>query len=422
MIPTFAPRAAGAPVVDLRGFGGRAIVLAFALGLGALPACGGASKAQTGPKAADKGLPPANPLAVQRMVEGSTAAKDPKMQARAIALFREAIQIDPNLWEARFDLGLVLASAGDLSHAEEQLSAASKIAPEREEVVVALAEVRRRRGSNKDAASALEDFVRDHPSAVDARTLLVTSLRDSGQHDKAIAQAREVLVRKPGDATALAELALCHLGKGERDTAQLLVKQSLDVDGKSAIAHRVQGLVHLAGGDDAQAFQAFSKAAQEDPRDTTSRLNMGAVLLRAGSYSKAAEQYKSALSASPDESAAQIGLAAALRGESGGKDAKRIDEAKAYLDKVLEREPHNLAALFNMGVLLAESMKKPADAKPFFERFLEDAPADHPARAEADRQLSGGKAPAPAAAVPGAPAAKPAAPSKTAPSKPGGKP
>src|SRR6185369_7824535 len=104
------------------------------------------------------------------MVEGVTAAKDPRMQTRAISLLREAIQIDPNLWEARFDLGVVLANAGDLAHAEEQLKAAAKIDPEREEVAVALAEVRRRRGSNKEAAGTLEDYVKDHPSALEART------------------------------------------------------------------------------------------------------------------------------------------------------------------------------------------------------------------------------------------------------------
>ena len=107
------------------------------------------------------------------------------MQQRAIALLREAISIDGNLWEARFDLGIVLANQGDLANAEDSLKAAAKIAPDREEVVVALAEVRRRRGSNKDAASTLEDFVKDHPSAIEARTLLVTALRDSAQHDKA---------------------------------------------------------------------------------------------------------------------------------------------------------------------------------------------------------------------------------------------
>ena len=53
------------------------------------------------------------------------------------------------------------------------------------------------------------------------RALYVTALRDSGQLDLAMKQAREVLVRRPGDATALAELALVHLAKGERDTPVL---------------------------------------------------------------------------------------------------------------------------------------------------------------------------------------------------------
>lgn len=383
-----------------------------------LVGCGGGSKAKPGAKTVEKGIPPANPIAVQKMVEGATAARDPKMQTRAIALLREAIAIDPNLWEARYDLGIVLASSGDLANAEDQLKAAAKTAPDREEVAVALAEVRRRRGSTKEAAAALDDFVKDHPNALVARTLLVTSLRDAGQHEKAISQAREVLVRRPNDATALSELALCHLGKGERDTAQLLVKQALDVNAKSAVAHRVQGLVHLNGGDDALAFQSFSKAAQEDPHDTTSRLNMGAVLLRAGSYVKAAEQYRSALAASPDETIAQIGLAAALRGESDGKNAKLLDEAKALLDKVIERDPHNIAALFNMGVLQADSLKRPAEAKQYFERFLDDAPRDHPARAEAERQLNTAKN----AGDKPAPSAAPADPHKPAPPKPGGKP
>lgn len=370
-------------------------------------ACGGGNKP---PPKVEAGLPPANPIAVQRMVEGVTAAKDPKLQTRAIALLREAIQIDPNLWEARYDLGIVLANSGDLGSAEEQLRAAAKLAGDREEVSLALAEVRRRRGSNKEAASSLEDFVKDHPQALDARTLLVAALRDSGQHEKAILQAREVLVRKPGDATALAELALCHLGKGERETAQLLVKQALDVSAKSAIAHRVQGLVHLSGGDDSAAFQAFSKAAHEDPRDTTSRINMGAVLLKAGAYGKAAEQFRSALSAAPEDTAAQIGLAAALRGHSEGKNGKMIEEAKGILERVVERDPHNLAALFNLGVLYSDSLKKPADAKGWFEKFLDEAPKDHPSRAEAERLLASAKSP-PAPPPAAAPAAKP--PGKT---------
>jgi len=248
--------------------------------------------------------------------------------------------------------------------------------------------------------------VQAHPQAIDARTLLVGALRNSGQIDKAIAQGQEVLVRKPGDAAALAELALCHLAKGERDTAQLLAKQALDSNAKSALAHRAMGLIQLQNGDDALAFQSFLKASQEDPRDTTARLNMGGVLLHAGAYAKAEEQYRAILQVSPDDLEAQIGLAAALRGQADAKSPAKLEEARSILSKVLDKDPHNIAALFNLGVLYADFLKKPADATPLFQRFLADAPGDHPSRAEAEKFIAGSTQPAKPTTTPAKPAGK----------------
>lgn len=352
-----------------------------------LVACGGKNKAGK-PGAATPGLPPANPIAVTKMVQGVQAAKEPKGVTRGIDLLKEAIQIDPNLWEARYDLGVLYAQTGALAAAEVQLKAAQKIAPSEQDVAVALAEVRRRRGEHKEAADGLEEYVKAFPSAVDARTLYVTTLRDSGQLDKAIQNAREVLVRRPGDAAALAELALCHLAKGERDSAQLLVKQATDANAKSAPAHRAAGLVALAGGDDAAAFLAFQKAANEDPRDTTSRLNMAAVLSRAGAYAKAEEQYRAILTVAPDDAAAQVGLAAMLRAQGDAKNPAKYEQAKQLLEKVLEKDPNDVRALFNLGVLLFEFMKRPDEAKVYFDRFLSEAPSDHPSRADAERYMS----------------------------------
>ena len=382
------------------------VALAFALAF-SVAACGGKGKATTpqGPQTATA-LPPANPLAVAKMVQGVVASREPTGRTRAIGLLKEAVQMDPSLWEAKYDLGVVLAGAGDLAGAEDQLKAAAKLAKDAPEVATALAEVRRRRGEHKDAADGLEDFVKDHPAFLEPRTLYVASLRDSGQVEKAIKEAREVLVRKPGDASALAELALCHLARGERDTAALLARQALDANPHSAVAERATGLILLQQGDDAQAFQAFAKASQEDPRDTTARLNMGTVLLRAGAYAKASEQFRAILNVSPDDTSAQVGLAAALRGEADPKTgAAKLEEARQLLDKVLDKDPHHVSALFNAGVLYADFLKKPADAKGYFSRFLSDAPNDHPARAEAERYL--GTVSAAANAKPDAPSPKP---------------
>jgi tetratricopeptide (TPR) repeat protein len=328
------------------------------------------------------------------------------------------VELDPNLWEARFDLGVVLAGGGDLAGAETELAAAQKLAPDAQEVAVALGEVRRRRGEDREAADGLTDFVRAHPAAMEARTLYVAALRDSGQLDKAIAEAREVLLRKPGDATALAELSLAHLAKGQKEAAELLAKQALEANRNSAVSHRALGLLDLARGDDAVAFAEFRKASQADPADTTSRLNMGAVLLRAGAYAKAEEQYREILKVSSDDHDAEVGLAAALRGSADPQHAGRVEEARSLLEKVLASDPHDTSALFNLGVLTADFLKKPGDAAPYFKRFLSDAPSDHPLRGEANRYISAASAgndapPKPAPPAP-PPAAKPAGPAPKA--------
>jgi tetratricopeptide (TPR) repeat protein len=366
-----------------------------------LPGCGG--HAAVAPVHQSVVLPPANPAAVAKMVRAVEASKDPNGgRARAIGLLKDAIGIDPNLWEARYDLGVLLAASGDLAGAEEQLAAAYKIYSDAEEVAVALAEVRRRRGEQKVAADDLGDFVQAHPDALMARTLYVAVLREAGQVDKAIDQAREVLLRKPSDPQALSELALCHLAKGERDTATLLAKQALDAskpgDPRSAGAERATALIALANGDNLAAFDAFQKAAAADPGDTTARIDMGAVLLKAGAYAKAEEQYRAILAVSPDDTEATIGLAAALRGQGDDQHPGKLAEAKALLEKVLGTDAHQVSALFNLGVLLADYMKKPADAVPYFKRFLDSAPKDHPMRAEAEKYLATAAAPPPAGA------------------------
>lgn len=362
-----------------------------------MAACGGghATAAKSAPTTT--ALPPANPQAVTKMVQGVVASRDPNGRERAIALLREAISIDDNLWEARYDLGVVLASTGDLAGAEKELRAAAKLAPDAADVVVALAEVQRRRGESRDAADTLGDFVESHPNAVEAKSLYVSALRGSGQVDKAMSEAHELLVKKPGDASALAELALCHLAKGENDTAQLLAKQALESNPKSAVAERATGLIQLANGDDALAFQSFLKATQEDPTDTTARLNMGAVLLRAGAYPKAEEQYRAIIQLDPENADANVGLAAALRGESTMTNANgqpppdgavKQGQAEKILQGVITRDAHNTSALYNLGVLYADFLKKPDEAKKSFKRYLSDAPKDDPARADAEKYLS----------------------------------
>jgi tetratricopeptide (TPR) repeat protein len=173
-----------------------------------------------------------------------------------------------------------------------------------------------------------------------------------------------------------------------------LSKEALKAAPESAVAERTAGMIALERGDDAVAFRHFQKASELDRNDTTARLNTGVVLVQAGVYDKAASELKAVLEIEPDNNMAAITLAAALRGRAKRDDQSAYIEAERLLQGVLEREPKSLSATFNLAVLYADYLKRPADAEKLFRRFLSDAPDKHPARAEAERFLSGASGPA----------------------------
>jgi tetratricopeptide (TPR) repeat protein len=353
-------------------------VLALCLG-----ACGKSQQKVEAPTAA-----PANPIALGKMVQGVQAAKDASGKDRAISLLEEAVKADAGLWEAHYNLGILLADKGDLGTAERHLATAQQLAPNAEDVAVALSEVRRRSGDAQGAVDALSPFVKENPGASYAPVALIGALRESEKIDEAIAQAQQVLVRHANDPRALSELALSYLDKGELDTAELLSEEALKADTKSAIAERTAGLVKLNQGDDAVAFRHFAHASELDPKDATARLNVGTVLLEAGIYDKAAEQFRAVLEIEPDNTSATLGLAAARRAQGKRDETGPFLEAEKLIKGVLEREPKNLEATYNLAVLYADFMKRPADALPLYQRFLDQAPKGHPAHAEAEKALA----------------------------------
>jgi tetratricopeptide (TPR) repeat protein len=360
------------------------LVLACAFFGTALGACGKSSVKEAAPP-----LAAANPVAVSKLAQGVDASKDKDGRKHAIELLEESVKADPQLWEGRYNLGVLYAESGDLVAAEKQLDQALKLAPNAEDVVVALGEVRRRLGDAAGSAEVLRDFVKQTPGAGAGRTALVSALREDNKIDEAISQAQAALVRRANDPYALSELALAELEKGEADTAELLSKEALKAAPQSAVAERTAGMISLERGDDAVAFKHFQRASELDPNDTTARVNTGIVLVQAGVYDKAASQLKAVLEIEPDNNMAAIALAAAIRGRAKKDDQGSYAESERLLQGVLEREPKNLAATFNLAVLYADYMKRPADAEKLFRRFLADAPEKHPARAEAERFLSG---------------------------------
>ncbi|MET0387348.1 MAG: tetratricopeptide repeat protein, partial [Polyangiales bacterium] len=256
-------------------------------------ACGGGAAVQRPVAVAPAADPRAAALyleAVQQM-----AAADAESQARAVTGFEAALRADPALWEAQYNLGVLLWRRGELKKALPHLERAHELADGEREPLVALAEAQHALGRRAEAARLLAEYVEAHPDAVDVRIALAAVLRERGAYDEALASVRQALVRDPASLPALLEVGRIYRVKGDLDVAEVVFEKALALDAKSASTHNDLGLLALARGDTQRAFDEFEKATASDARFVPARLNRASVLLRAGDYAAAQREYRAVL-------------------------------------------------------------------------------------------------------------------------------
>lgn len=358
------------------------------IGLLAAAGCGGGAAEKTQVRAANA---PLNQDAVREYVAGARLMALPGVanRGRAKAKFEHALTLDPNLWEAHYNLGVIARQEGELREAVQDFRRALRIR-EAKQPVLALAEAYHALGDLKEASDALETYVGKHPDDLDARASLAMVDRERRNYDDALTQAREVLTRDSGNVNALLEVGRVYRAKQQYDVAELVFKKALAIQPDNAAIRNDLGLLALARGDTQAAFHEFAEATEKDPKFTPAHANQGSVLMLSGDYEGAAREYRAVLSVDPNDVDAKVALGAALRGQGKHQEARR-----AYED-VLSASPNHPAALWNLAVLLAEFLDKRPEAREVFVRYLAVAPTDAPERAKAEEYLK--DIPAPAAA------------------------
>ncbi|HEY7956585.1 MAG TPA: tetratricopeptide repeat protein [Polyangia bacterium] len=358
----------------------RALVLCAFFAIG----CGPAMKGAETPK-----LPPAKPEAVQAVKDAARSVRlGPANYERALDRLDQAIALDDHVWEAHYDRGWLYLKLHRASEAVPELEKARAQVPGRAEVVRALGEAYLATGRAGDAASAYRDYLDRSGAKADAsvRVALAGALRRAGKLDDAIEAARLALrqAQKSELPSALNEMALIYLAKGQLELADLVLHKALDLDGTSKVAAQTWnnlGLVALKRRRDQDAFAAFDQAAKLDPQLTVARRNKAVVYLDCGDYPRAAGELKHVTHADADDVQAWVALGVAERGSGDLPAAKR-----AY-EHALTLEPSQPDALYDLGVLAMDFTRRPAEAEKQLAAFLKVAPAAHPKRADAESRM-----------------------------------
>lgn len=362
-----------------------ALALAVALASGAIVVgCGGGSS-----HVVVNELPPVDPAAVREFNSGVNrmGRGGRGNQRRARRHFTKALEIDANLWEAQYNLGVLARTGGDLEEAATRFSAARTIQPAAAEPLAALAEVRYAQGERGQAADLLGEVIERSPDDLASRIALATIFREQERWDRALEQAREVLIREPSNVLALLEIGRVYRARERFDVSQLVFQKAFELTDDEAgelraVIQNEQGLLDLARGDTQAAFQAFGGAIESNARFTPARMNMGSVLLRAGDYEGAIEEYRQVLRIDEDNLDARVALGTSLRGAGHPRQARR------EYDAVIEASPNHAAAIFNLAVLRAEFLDRRPQSIELFQRFLSVAPRNHAKREEAERYIA----------------------------------
>jgi tetratricopeptide (TPR) repeat protein len=367
----------------------------IAIGLtAALAACGGgggkrptAPAARTGRTAARD---PINPKAAKEFEGAMRAIRvgGPEAQDTARARLKAAAELDPSLWEAWHDLGVIAYKEGDDDAAIDAFGKALRIKPGHIPTVLARAEANRRSGRRKDARgdyeAALKATEEDDPNRKDAAARLASLLRDGGEFDDAVEVLRDTVRVSGASSKIYTELGLIYIAQKRLELAQLVLVKATELDAKDPAIYNAFAVLALRQGKAQEAFERFDQAVSLDPAYIDARFNKAAVLLDAGDYARAKTELTTIVEKRPDDYAAHVALGVAQRG------LKDFPEAKRTWERVIKEAPRRgvprADAMFDVAILELDYLNDAAGGKTALERYLQEAPVSHAKRQAAEEK------------------------------------
>jgi superkiller protein 3 len=360
-------------------------------GLAAVAGCGGhaASHTAAAHPITPVALPRANPEAQSEFEQGVLVMKTGRKHYKEARVhFTKATQLDAKLFEAWHDLGVVETALGNYDKAVDDFEKALDVQPGSRKTILAYGESLRRAHRPQKAAKVYAKWLDSDPKDVEMRARYGQVLREAGDLEQALEEARQILSQGGSSGENVAQtvvaynaLGLTYYKMGKLDLAETAFRKASDLDAKSAFVWNNLGLVAFERGHDQEAFLNFQKASELDPKYLQARLNKASVYLDCGDYKHAHDELVEAVRIDPNDAEAQVALGVAARGDG------KLDEARRAYERALDIEDDYAPALFDLGVLYMDFDKDKKKAKDFLTQYTQSGDATDAKRQEAQARL-----------------------------------
>ncbi len=211
--------------------------------------------------------------------------------AEAASSFSRAAQLDPNAWQAHYNLGLSYLQGGQPQSALTALEQALGLNRDSGELLLALA-------TAQDQLGLTDEALRNAQAAAGR-------LSDPGLQNDAAFIVGRALFRLSDFRGALAALSRVVAAQPDNAAAQLWA-----------------GLAHFQLQDFRAAAQSFERAVQLDPNSITARVNLGAAYLAARRFQDAELVYQLILQQNANDAEAHFNLGWALISQGRREEAR----------------------------------------------------------------------------------------------------
>ncbi len=185
----------------------------------------------------------------------------------AIAEYREALKIDPRMKEARYQVASALLFKGDLNGAVIECREALKLHPQDATIHNILGRALEKKGDLEGAIAEYREAQKINPHDADFHRNLGAAFHKKGDWEGAIAEFRETLKINPQSANVHNELAMALLRKGDLNEAVTVCREALKLNPQDALNHKILGLALESQGNLEGAIVEYQEVLKITPED-----------------------------------------------------------------------------------------------------------------------------------------------------------
>ncbi len=218
-----------------------------------------------------------------------------------------------------------------------------------------------------EAATVLQSVVNDRPDFAAAYLNLASVFIASGEPRRAVALLENAATQGVTNSELRGRLGVAYLASGDPRHAAATLEPIARPDVPGGLeAMNTLGIALTQVGRYDRARRLLSDVLARSPRSATTWSNLGLLELTNRRTADAIRAFEQAVASDPRLGQAWEGLGAA---RAGADPAGAIDAWKRAVDV----EPRNYDVLFNLAVILRDQ-GRPAEARPYIERFVREAP------------------------------------------------